>query len=84
MVEAAGTDFAFPSQTLYMERGQGLDAEMAKKAAAQVERWRAENRLPFPDYEEGFRFELAGTLDYPPEGSAGNKRRSAGPDSSEN
>lgn len=84
VVEAAGTDFAFPSQTLYMERGQGLDPETAKKAASQVERWRAENRLPFPDYEEGFRFELAGTLDYPPEGSAGNKRRSAGPDLSEN
>ncbi len=49
IVEAAGTDFAFPSQTLYMERGHGLDPEAAEKAASQVERWRDENRLPFPD-----------------------------------
>ena len=79
IVEAAGTDFAFPSQTVYMERGHGLDPEAAAKAESQVERWREENRLPFPEHEEGFRFELSGTLDYPPEGSAGNKRRS--PDS---
>jgi MscS family membrane protein len=74
IVAAAGTDFAFPSQTVYMERGHGLDPEAAAKAESQVERWREENRLPFPEHEEGFRFELSGTLDYPPEGSAGNKR----------
>jgi len=75
IVTAVGTDFAFPSQTLYMERGHGLDPQSAEKAESMVERWREENRLPFPDYEESFRFELSGTLDYPPEGSAGNKRQ---------
>jgi MscS family membrane protein len=74
IVAAAGTDFAFPSQTLYMERGNGLDPESAEKAKSMVERWREENRLPFPDHEEGFRFELASTLDYPPEGSAGRRK----------
>ena len=83
IVEAAGTDFAFPSQTLYMERGHGLDPQSAEKAESMVERWREENRLPFPDYEESFRFELSGTLDYPPEGSAGNKRRQPDPASSD-
>ncbi len=46
------------------------------EAESLVERWRDENRLPFPNYEERFRFELSGTFDYPPEGLAGNKRRS--------
>jgi MscS family membrane protein len=46
IVEAAGTGFAFPSQTLYMERGQGLVPEEIEKAASMVRRWREENRLP--------------------------------------
>jgi MscS family membrane protein len=74
IVEGAGTGFAFPSQTLYLERGEKLDPEQAVKAGELVERWRDENRLPFPDHEAGFRFELANTLDYPPKGSAGNRQ----------
>jgi MscS family membrane protein len=73
IVEGAGTGFAFPSQTLYVERGEKLDPEQAAKAGELVERWREEDRLPFPDHEAGFRFELANTLDYPPKGSPGNR-----------
>jgi MscS family membrane protein len=73
IVEGAGTGFAFPSQTLYVERGEKLDATQAAKAEALVERWREENRLPFPEHEQGFRFELASTLDWPPKGSPGNR-----------
>ena len=74
VVEGCGTGFAFPSQTLYMERGQGLVPEEIEKAEALVKRWRDEDRLPFPDHETGFRFELANTLDYPPKGSPGNRQ----------
>jgi MscS family membrane protein len=73
IVEGTGSGFAFPSQTLYMERGTGLDAEATEKAEKLVERWRDEDRLPFPDHEAGYRFELSNTLDYPPEGSAVNR-----------
>ena len=73
IVEGAGSGFAFPSQTLYMERGTGLDAEATEKAEKLVGRWRDEDRLPFPDHEAGYRFELSNTLDYPPRGSAGNR-----------
>ncbi len=73
IVEGSGSGFAFPSQTLYMERGSGLDAEATEKAEKLVERWRDEDRLPFPDHEAGYRFELSNTLDYPPKGSAGNR-----------
>lgn len=44
-------------------------------AETRVGCWRDNSRLPFPDHDESLRFELSGTLDYPPEGSAGNKRR---------
>ncbi len=36
VVEAAGSGFAFPSQTLYLGRDGGLDAEKAKRAAQAV------------------------------------------------
>ena len=74
IVEGCGTGFAFPSQTLYMERGQGLVPAEVEKAEGLVERWRQENRLPFPEHEAGFRFELANTLDWPPKGTPGNRQ----------
>jgi MscS family membrane protein len=73
IVEGAGTGFAFPSQTLYVERGEKLDAAQRENAEELVGRWREENRLPFPEHEAGFRFELASTLDWPPKGSPGNR-----------
>ncbi len=69
IVEGIGAGFAFPSQTLYLERSAGPDPKQAEAAGQTVERWRKENRLPFPNHEEQFRYELADTLDYPPKGS---------------
>jgi MscS family membrane protein len=73
IVESCGTDFAFPSQTIYVERSEGLDSELARAAEEQVERWRAENRLPFPDHDESASAELHNTLDYPPKGSGAHR-----------
>lgn len=70
IVEASGSAFAFPSQTLYVERSQGVDAELAQAAQTEVARWRSEHRLPFPDHDERARRELSNTLDYPPKGSS--------------
>ncbi len=69
IVKEAGTGFAFPSQTSYFTRDQGLDAELAKEAEDQVEFWRARDKLPFPDFEPEDEERLEGTLDYPPRGS---------------
>ena len=69
IVEDSGSGFAFPSQTLYVERSRGIDADLTEAAELYVQRWRSENRLPFPDYDEQTRSELSNTLDYPPEGS---------------
>lgn len=69
IVNESGTDFAFPSQTVYMGRDDGLDKERSKAAAEEVESWRRSGRLPFPRLSASKMEELSGTLDYPPYGS---------------
>jgi MscS family membrane protein len=70
VVEQSGTGFAFPSQTVYFGRDEGLDAEKARAAEEQVRRWRSEGSLPFPQFGEDVVREIDDTLDFPPEGSA--------------
>lgn len=70
LVTGAGTGFAFPSQTVYMSRDDGLD-EIARDAAEQqVQKWRRSGRLPFPRLAEERQQALEDTLDYPPRGSS--------------
>ncbi len=69
LVESSGSGFAFPSQTLYMAKDGGLDAEKSRKAADTVSRWRRGDELPFPDHRPVKVSQLEGTLDFPPEGS---------------
>jgi len=68
-VKDAGTGFAFPSQTAYLGRDGGLDAERSGAAEAEVDAWRSKGELPFPEFEEQERERLQDTLDYPPKGS---------------
>jgi MscS family membrane protein len=69
IVADAGTGFAFPSQTLYLSRDQGLDAERRAVAEDVIKSWREEGKLPFPTLATARIQELAGSLDYPPTGS---------------
>ena len=48
IVTAAGTGFAFPSQTVYLGRDTGMDKEKAEMATQEVQKWREGNQLPFP------------------------------------
>ncbi|WP_417317581.1 mechanosensitive ion channel family protein [Emcibacter sp.] len=68
IVNNSGTGFAFPSQTLYMERGSGVSAEKTKRAEEKVEGWRNEGQLFMPDIPEDEIGRLDDTLDYPPKG----------------
>lgn len=70
IVANAGTGFAFPSQTLYVGKDDGLDAEAGQRSEAQVAEWRARGELPLPGFPPDRIRELGGSLDYPPEGSA--------------
>ncbi len=69
IVEESGTGFAFPSQTTYLSRDEGLDAERTAAAEAQVQAWRSEHKLPFPEFSERQRGQFRNSLDYPPAGS---------------
>ncbi len=69
IVAASGTGFAIPSQTLYLGRDSGLDADRSRAAEAQVAAWRAEGRLPLPEFPAHEVQALKGTLRYPADGA---------------
>ena len=69
IVKKSGSGFAFPSQTLYMGRDDGLDVERGETAAKEVDSWRKAGKLPFPRLAPDRIEKLSGTLDYPPRGS---------------
>jgi len=69
IVEQSGTGFAFPSQTLYFARDNGLDTDRTEVAEAQVRQWRDEGRLPFPDFSPEQVQQMRGAVAYPPPGS---------------
>jgi len=69
IVGESGTGFAFPSQTLYLGRDDGLDANRTKEAEAHVRQWRDEGRLPFPNFSPEQIRELRSSVPYPPPGS---------------
>lgn len=69
IVNNSGTGFAFPSQTLYVRRDDGVDPERSESAGKEVARWRKSGKLPFPQMSQSRLDELADTLDYPPLGS---------------
>ena len=70
IVKNSGTAFAFPSQTLYFSRDTGLDKEKAAAAEQQVQRWRDQHQLPFPDFAPAEKPGFRGSITYPPPGSA--------------
>ena len=49
IVEEAGTDFAFPSQTLYIGREGGLAEELADKAEKEIAERRESGQLWIPE-----------------------------------
>ena len=70
IVEASGTGFAFPSQTLYLGRDTGVDDERQAETERAVAGWRERNELPFPDFSPEAQGKLENKIDYPPKGSS--------------
>jgi MscS family membrane protein len=70
IVKQSGTAFAFPSQTLYLGRDQGLDPQRTASAEKEVEQWRDQHRLPFPDFAPEEKASFHGSITYPPPDSA--------------
>ena len=75
IVSEAGSGFAFPSQTAYLARDTGLDAERTATAESRIDQQRAVGKLPFPEFEAEELDRLEDILDYPPKGSHGYQPR---------
>jgi MscS family membrane protein len=69
IVEQSGTSFAFPSQTVYLGKDEGLDAELGDKAKQEVALWRRTSQLPFPRFSASKLKQFDDKLSYPPRGS---------------
>jgi len=69
IVEQSGSGFAFPSQTLYFGRDNGLDTKRTEGAEAQVRQWRDEGSLPFPNFSPEQLRAMRGSVVFPPPGS---------------
>jgi MscS family membrane protein len=75
IIEASGTSFAFPSRTIYVGRDAGLDKEKTAAVAREVQRWRENSKLPFPDYAPSDISEFSNSLPYPQPDSALRSRK---------
>ena len=76
IVHEAGSGFAFPSRTVYLGRDPGIDDQKAEVAVQQVEKWRDDKQLPFPDFAAPEISSFRGSIEYPPADSAlGNGRK---------
>jgi MscS family membrane protein len=69
VVNASGTGFAFPSQTLYFAKDAGVSADKSAEIEAKVKDWRDAGDIQLPKFSEAKIAELRGTISYPPPGS---------------
>jgi len=70
VVDRSGTDFAFPSQTIYFGKDQGLSKEKSAEAEAEVENWKNKREMPLPQFSREQIDALKNKSSYPPEGSS--------------
>lgn len=75
IVNKSGSGFAFPSQTLYVSRDEGVNAERTRDAENAVRTWRDSGSLQVPRFDADTIRTLQETIAYPPEGAAINGKR---------
>jgi MscS family membrane protein len=74
IIQSSGTALAMPSQTLYLARDSRLDPEKAAAAEKQVQEWRDQQQLPFPDFSPSDKAAFRDLIAYPPPESAVRKK----------
>jgi len=74
IVDASGSGFAFPSQTLYLGRDDAPDPERVERIEAEVRAWRERDEIFLPDFPAEKIAELDDTIRYPAEGSPARVR----------
>jgi MscS family membrane protein len=75
IVEASGTSLAFPSRTIYARRDPGLDQEKTAAVSHEVQQWRENSNLPFPDFAPSDISGFSNSLPYPQPDSALRSRK---------
>lgn len=80
IIEASGTGFAFPSQTLYLGRDEGLSAERAREVAEEVQGWRDRSEVFLPNFPPDRIAAIENTLAYPAEGSPEHRPAEGAPE----
>ena len=69
IVAKSGTNFAYPSQTIYFSRDNGNSEEKTAQTTETVKAWRENSELQLPKFDPKRVEELKGTIRYPEEGS---------------
>jgi MscS family membrane protein len=69
VVEESGSGFAFPSQTLYLSKDEGLSQEKREKAEARVKEWIENNELQLPEFDPQAIEDIRKSIDYPDRGN---------------
>lgn len=65
LVNDSGTGFAFPSQTIFWERGDGLDPDLSQKAEERVRQWRQDKQIPLPEVPQDVIESWSNSCPYP-------------------
>ena len=78
IVAASGSDFAFPSQTIYFAADKGKSETKSKEAEEMVGKWKTENDIPIPAFDPERIASLKGTISYPGQGSSSTKNKDDG------
>lgn len=73
VVERSGTGFAFPSQTIYLAKDEGLSPEKTKSAEEMVKDWKENHELDLPKFHPDHIEKLKDKIEYPPKEASINK-----------
>jgi MscS family membrane protein len=75
IIQASGTSLAFPTRTVHLGRDPGLDKEKTETVSREVQQWRENRKLPFPDFAPSDISEFSNSLPYPHPESALRSRK---------
>jgi MscS family membrane protein len=75
IIQASGTSLAFPTRTVHLGRDPGLDKEKTETVSREVQQWRENRKLPFPDFASSDISEFSNSLPYPHPDSALRSRK---------
>lgn len=75
IIAASGTSIALPSSTVYLGRDPGLDKDKTEAVSHEVQQWRENRKLPFPDFAPSDISEFSNSLPYPQPDSALRSRK---------